>query len=609
MIAYNLLSIQKYKVIIMNKKILPIAILCCWPLTGIAVANEDEEDFAEEMSLSDLLDITVETVTKTAEKSSLAPAIITVITDHDIKTFGYDSIATVLSHIAGFVETDDHVMHNFGVRGSNAGVRAGSRTIKFMIDGQPVAFRSTSQHFIGKELIPMDLIKRIEVIRGPASALYGANAFLGVVNVITKKSAAFEKSGHQISLTYNQLQDAEDGYHVSGTAGFEKNDIQAVIGVSTGTTDRGGLQLPAISPEYSSFTNKSVTQDEANPLSLYTKLNWSPSEDKEFQLHAHYQRLDSENPFSDLNALRDTGTTRVAIQNGFVRMNANLNISDHLTSRLFISYSEGNPTKDDRIELGASNFYLTRNIGYKGLDTGAEFILTKDKHTFLFGADASFDDHDLETFNSINRSTGAITAINSPATKSIDNKAIYGQWLYQFKEKWKSIAGFRIDDNSIIDKEQSLRLGIVGELSKDLILKVLYGSSFQAPSPELLFRKAIQNGDIIGNDKLDAQTAQTVEISLSASVSKVLHASGTLFQTKVDDLVTFETGTNNLVAKNSTSSTTSGLELELRYKQNNLSSYLNYTFQKTDRDNNPFTLSKLEEREEGELFPKGSLLI
>ena len=65
------------------------------------------------------------------------------------------------------------------------GLGAESGVIKVMIDGRSVAYRTTSGNWLGAELIPLESIAQIEIIRGPASALYGADAFLGVVNIIT----------------------------------------------------------------------------------------------------------------------------------------------------------------------------------------------------------------------------------------------------------------------------------------------------------------------------------------------------------------------------------------------------------------------------------------
>ena len=64
-------------------------------------------------------------------------------------------------------------------RGVSGELRGGSRLIKVMVNGHPVSFRSETTNWLNGALVPMDVIDRIEVIRGPGSALYGANAFLG----------------------------------------------------------------------------------------------------------------------------------------------------------------------------------------------------------------------------------------------------------------------------------------------------------------------------------------------------------------------------------------------------------------------------------------------
>src|SRR6185312_10744457 len=72
-------------------------------------------------------------------------------------------------------------------RGVSGGLRAGTRLVKIMINGTPVNFRPDLRAFIGPEYIPILAVERIEVVKGPLSALYGANAFLATVNVITRE--------------------------------------------------------------------------------------------------------------------------------------------------------------------------------------------------------------------------------------------------------------------------------------------------------------------------------------------------------------------------------------------------------------------------------------
>ena len=153
-----------------------------------ALRNASAEEVgkpAADLDLAKLLNVKVSTATKTSEDLDEAPAVVTVVTREDIHRYGYRNVGEVLSHCLGFFAVDDHIQPNVGVRGVMGGLGAESGGIKVMIDGRSVAYRSTSGNWLGAELIPLESVKQIEIIRGPASALYGADAFLGVVNIIT----------------------------------------------------------------------------------------------------------------------------------------------------------------------------------------------------------------------------------------------------------------------------------------------------------------------------------------------------------------------------------------------------------------------------------------
>ena len=167
------------------------------------------------------------------------------------------------------------------------------------------------------------------------------------------------------------------------------------------------------------------------------------------------------------------------------------------------------------------------------------------------------------------------------------------------------IAGIRSDDDSVIGQHTSSRLGFVGQVFEDTVVKLLYGSSFQAPSPELLYRTAVQAGDIIGNPNLDAQTADTYEISFSRPFGSYVYASLTYFYTEVDKLVVFNSDGSNLFAQNSASHETEGVETELRLIWKDVNAFFNFSWQESRRGSSEFSLYKLERRPTGELFPKG----
>jgi len=153
------------------------------------------------LDLEFLLEQTVVSSTKVEQRSAEAPAVVTVVTAEEIQQRGYSSLSELLRWVPGFYDVYDGVTHNIGVRGINGGIDAAGDLLKVMIDGHPVDYRPTTGNFFGPELLPIEAVERVEIIRGPASALYGANAFLGVINVITRTGASVAGARAQIGGT------------------------------------------------------------------------------------------------------------------------------------------------------------------------------------------------------------------------------------------------------------------------------------------------------------------------------------------------------------------------------------------------------------------------
>src|SRR5687768_16879338 len=103
------------------------------------------------VELETQLDQMVVATTLTAVRTFQAPAVVTVINRDEIRTRGYNTLADALRTVPGFYDVYDGVFHNVGVRGFNSGVRAAGNGIKILIDGQAVAYRSTTANFFGEE--------------------------------------------------------------------------------------------------------------------------------------------------------------------------------------------------------------------------------------------------------------------------------------------------------------------------------------------------------------------------------------------------------------------------------------------------------------------------
>lgn len=153
------------------------------------LAQEPTEDLSSK-SIEELMNMEVASVygaSKYMQKVTEAPSSVTIVTADDIQKFGYRTLAEVLRSVRGFYGTYDRNYSYLGVRGFARPGDYNTRVL-LLVDGHRMNDNVYDQAFIGTELpVEIDLIERIEIIRGPSSSLYGTSAFFAVINVITKK--------------------------------------------------------------------------------------------------------------------------------------------------------------------------------------------------------------------------------------------------------------------------------------------------------------------------------------------------------------------------------------------------------------------------------------
>jgi outer membrane receptor for ferrienterochelin and colicins len=161
---------------------LALVLLCLGLFAGRAAADggDDLLSLIEEGN-------TVEAASRHQQSLTDAPAHVTVVTRREIEECGYESIGEAISSAAGFYLRDDRNYNYLGVRGFAPFGDYGSHVL-VMVDGHPMIEPIFSSSFFERNF-PIDIrcLQRIEIVRGPASALYGTNAVLAVVNLITVK--------------------------------------------------------------------------------------------------------------------------------------------------------------------------------------------------------------------------------------------------------------------------------------------------------------------------------------------------------------------------------------------------------------------------------------
>jgi outer membrane receptor for ferrienterochelin and colicins len=167
-------------------------------IAPVQVRAEEPVDYTE-FSLNDLMEMSVVYgASKHMQKAKEAPSSITIVTREEIQTYGYRTMAEVLASLRGFYLTYDHNYKYIGVRGLGYPGDLSSRML-CLVDGVRVNEGSIGGILLGQGfVVDLDMVERIEVIRGPASSLYGTNAMLGIINVVTREGYSidgFEASG------------------------------------------------------------------------------------------------------------------------------------------------------------------------------------------------------------------------------------------------------------------------------------------------------------------------------------------------------------------------------------------------------------------------------
>jgi outer membrane receptor for ferrienterochelin and colicins len=497
-----------------------------------SVAQTDEAEAVGALDLVKLLNVEVSTATKTAESLEEAPAVITVVTRDDIQRWGFQNIAEVLNHTVGFYLIDDHILPNAGVRGMSGGLGAESGVIKVMIDGAPTAYRPTSGNWLGIELIPLESVAQIEIIRGPASALYGADAFLGVVNVITAKPEQLQPIRARVVATLTEGNSGGRFDIVSG-ARFGKFDL--LLGAAGESTDRSGLSLPNESPAPilpSSVGARRTAYDlERRSLVLQMRAGYRDEDTGHLILTAYASGLERGGDFAHWAQL-SAAPDRDGLEYGSVialgqfrsSLDGLLRVSDSLHLALTTSYFQGGILPADRIEIASNLFYVEREESYRGVNTVAEVRWTpSQRFNLIAGSEAVYDREVLAEPKRIDRSTNQAVLVTDELRPAVNlvNVGAYVSANYKAYDPWlKLTGGLRYDHHSVYGDQFSGRVGVTSRWTQALVAKLLYGTAFKAPSPRLSYAAPLRPGDVVGNPNLEPQHIHTLEYQMSFNADR-----------------------------------------------------------------------------------------
>lgn len=585
-----------------------------------AGAQVSDEPTQSDLSLVELLDTEVVSASLSEQSLAEAAAVIDVITQDDIRARGYRSVAEALQSVAGVDLISDHYQWNMGVRGVSGGTRGYSRIVKVMIDGQPVSFRPSGENFLGLELVPLGVIDHIEIIRGPASVLYGANAFLGVVNIITLKG--YGLSGNSLSFGYEGGPKVQSPWGEAVVA-QQWGDVSLLLGAAEETTKLDGYRLVTL-PDRSHPRASDSSRTDATPSgSAFGRLTYDSEKLGTLSLDGNLQRLYRSAEFADWGVM--THDNRLELLNGYGRLRYHAELGRVLVD-VSGALSAGAKGRNDHLNVAAQrDSYIVRDLGYSGRDVSGTVSYRIDrKSAALVGVDANFEQQTLLTHYAV-RPGGARLLLPPSGTptgeRDFRNIGVFAHASYfPFAHRTGSAlsgfglsAGAREDTHNIYGNNWSARAGVVYELAERHYVKLLFGTAFRAPSSTQLFSNLIVPSGYIGNPNLKAERARTFELALGSSPLRGLTLRADAFLTVIDGRVEIRTpppsaAQANPWPTNSTAITSKGFEAQVDYRSPRFDGYASYSLQSSAYPKRDLlSLSSMREQVETDAYP-GHLL-
>ncbi|MFZ1205674.1 MAG: TonB-dependent receptor [Candidatus Acidiferrales bacterium] len=516
-------------------------------LGSVCSAQNSKPQDLTDMSLEQLSQISVYSASKHEQSVSDAPSSITVITADEIQRYGYRTLADILETVPGFYITSDRYQSYIGVRGFGRLGDWNSR-ILLLVDGHRINDSVLGQAFIGLEFpVDIDLIQRIEIIRGPSSSLYGAEAFFGVINVITRKEN--QPKREEISFAAGSF-----GSY-GGRATWDDQYKGVAFALSGSFYSSVGPTL--FFPEFDSpATNDGVTGNtnyESYQRVLGT-VSW-----RGFTLQGVYNAQNKGVPTAYFDSLFNDPRTR------------NVQGIDYLDLRYQHAFGK-QWQLDARTSLNKNTLYgpvaydappVPPDIySYNGQWWDSEIKLSRSlprDTTLTFGTEIT----DNFRLDEINLDSDVSPVATEVSAKSV-NWAVYAQLDSQINRKLSVSAGVRYDYyDSGFGGSTNPRIALIYHPASSTTAKLLYGSAFRAPVP---YESDPDYGPFyVGNPKLQPEKIWSVEGILEQGLGSHLRASGSVFYNRITNLITLETDPNTelSVYENSQAATAKGVEVEL----------------------------------------------
>jgi len=591
----------------LNTFISMIYIIISLSLSSVIFAQE-----LNSMSLEELMNVKIITAGKTQQKVSDVPASVVILSRKDIEMYGYQDLKEIINQINGMYIMSNLGIDIYAVRGFTKGK---GNNFVIMINNMKIKDEKILTYY----RLPVEMIDRIEIVRGPMSVIYGNNAFFGVINIITNKISGNEPDNLS-SLSYGSLNTSKYFTRLSS----KSDNLKIVLNLSLYKSN--GADLPL---------NKMITKPERMDEPLFggleglglslpdyakTTKDFLSNNHKYINLSASIKKFTFN--FSYVEAKNGWYYYYPSLDTGSVFKNRNTTFALNYSNKI-----NNNVKIDAELRYSRSNYYNKYHHifeGFYGWDRYNTSELDGELNIFwkpVNNLNLIFGVQYENMMEAVNDSNVPLANINNDTFYFIDNDydgitySTFAQADYNPISKLKIVVGLRLEQmmgyglkikrnqglpipsddfvSTISDTKENgeiyviPRLAAIYQINNNNFIKFLYGKAIKRPSYSIIGEDL---WDIFLGEKPDGYSKpefiHTRELNYMSSITHKLSLNFSLFWNTLDNLIVEKNAIVDNVLRawlgNAGRMETKGIETSLSFaSESNFNFEIGGTYQKT----------------------------
>ncbi len=507
-----------------------LSTVCCLALTASCLVADGPDKPAAaaqdltQLDLEQLMEVKVEAASLHEQSLEDAPASVTIIIQDEIRRYGWRTLAQALSYAGGLYTSNDRSYTSIGVRGFGLPGDFGTRFL-IMVNGHNMADNIFSLTAEVEQNFPVDmtLVKRIEIIRGPSSALYGSNGIFATINVVTIPPEEFQGTIVRVE-----------------TGSFGEKKVQAASSVALGhgatlllsgsvlnNAGEHSIYFPEADSPATNF-GRAIDMNSEKGYHLFGDFTWH-----NWRVTALFGGSQRIQPISWGPTIFNDCGTRITDLRNFVEATYTPSFDAARVLEWRISYDSyrgpgifhyplENGVEDNR------NFFtddwISSRVSYR----------TPVPHfgTLTVGAETQFDLRALQRVIDVQPVYQQFLSID----KRDKHVAFFAQEEWELTRKWKLDVGARFDYSQYQAGFVSPRVAVIYQPSPRVSYKLLYGRAFRNPSAYMLFYDDA-GFSTAANPAARPEKANTYEFDVERKLTRRLNATLSVYRYTINDLL------------------------------------------------------------------------